>query len=191
MAVVPKDKKASKEKKKKMKRQQSAPQKNVAKQRKLPSGLRKNICPIRFPKSCFLQNCPLHSRSFNKQMQDSALSFRMAKHTPEFWAKAYNLMTMQAGGQKKQKRPPVLPSFLKATIKTMDKRLAKRKSAPVGKTAKPRRRYSDEEIFYRLAKPSMLARAGPSAAVGKTLNVTRSAHGTPQPPAGELQPMLS
>ncbi|KAL8180470.1 UNVERIFIED_CONTAM: hypothetical protein K2H54_025101 [Gekko kuhli] len=190
MAAVSKDQKANVQKKRRMKRQ-TRPQKTPAKQSKLPSGPRRNICHIRLPKSCHLQSCPLMSWCFNKQVRDNVLSLRMPRCTSDFWAAAYRRMTMQAGGQKKQDCCHVSSDFLKATVKAMDKRRAKQKRALAEKTAKPRRRYSDKEIFYRLAKPSALnddVYAGPS---GRGLDAAGSVPAFPQPLAGTPQPVVA
>ncbi|KAL8180469.1 UNVERIFIED_CONTAM: hypothetical protein K2H54_025095 [Gekko kuhli] len=180
--------KANVQKKRRMKRQ-TRPQKTPAKQSKLPSGLRRNICLIRLPKSCHLQSCPLMSWCFNKRVRDNVLSLRMPRCTSDFWAAAYRRMTMQAGGQKKQDCCHVSSDFLKATVKAMDKRRAKQKRALAEKTAKPKRRYSDK-IFYRLAKPSALndVYAGPS---GRGLDAAGSVPAFPQPLAGTPQPVAS
>lgn len=131
------------------------PKKNATRQRKLLASQKKNVCVIRFPKSSYLRTCPLVAWYFNRRLRNDVLSFRRRKSLGGFFDRGHSRKApLQAGGRQKKQPPRIrcsCPEFLQAALKEVaNKKKAKWVVAP----AKRRPRYSDDEIFYKLANAS-------------------------------------
>ncbi|KAF7238445.1 putative ATP-dependent RNA helicase [Varanus komodoensis] len=170
--------------------QRSKSQKALGKRGKLPSRPRRNVCMIRFPRSSYLTACPLVSWYFDRCMRHDLLWLQKGKP----------ILSPCVGGLRpkmslrllrRQQRPGrKCPDFLQAALREV---ASKKRARWVVASPRKRRHYSDEKIFYRLAKPSGLADEEDSSSAGQPGPEDAQPHtpGIPHPAASELQEALS
>ncbi|KAG8146195.1 hypothetical protein E2320_012572 [Naja naja] len=164
------------------------PAKMVTKRGKIHAKPKRNMCIIRFPRSSYLTSCPLVSWYFNRKMRDDILALHKSRHSlSPCIADTHQKFSLRLDRQRKPQ--PFVRGALRATLREVAR---KKRAKWVVEPTRKRRRYSDNEIFYRLANsPSISEDADGSSAEGEVGDLASHAPGIPQPTANELQEAFS
>lgn len=176
-------------------RQRSKPRKMRSGQRKSSPAWRKNTgakCHVRFPWMDYQRSRQLRSLHFKRARPGK----RATSSSKGYLPRRRHLQ----GNRQRKKQPRICPKFLRAKLKVLAReKRGKNVVAAVGKTAPKKQRYSDEEIFYKFANPSVLRAIRKKQRLAAdpvpcTSNVVpRSENGSPviqQPSASDVQQQL-
>lgn len=171
--------------------QRNTQAKIVSKRGKIHAKPKRNTCIIRFPRSSYLTSCPLVSWYFNRKMRDQILSLHKSRHS---WSPCIADTPQKLSLRVNRQRKPQPftrggPHALQVTLRQV---ALKKRAKWVVEPIRKRRRYSDNEIFYRLANhPSLSEVAEGTSSEGQVEDLASHAPGIPQPSANELQEAFS